>query len=83
MNTDIEALLATLTSQTKAYLAHLPAEEEPLIVGIHTGGIWIAEHLHQALQLSSSIGILDISFLSRRFQSFRTEPASEAFSASS
>lgn len=74
MNTDIEALLATLTSQTKAYLAHLPAEEEPLIVGIHTGGIWIAEHLHQALQLSSSIGILDISFYRDDFSRLGLNP---------
>jgi len=34
----------------------------PLIIGIHTGGVWVAERLHSALKLSEPAGMLDISF---------------------
>jgi pyrimidine operon attenuation protein/uracil phosphoribosyltransferase len=35
---------------------------EPLIVGIHTGGVWVAERLQQRLGLTEAMGRLDISF---------------------
>jgi pyrimidine operon attenuation protein/uracil phosphoribosyltransferase len=34
----------------------------PLLIGIRTGGVWIAERLGQALGLEEAIGELDISF---------------------
>lgn len=36
--------------------------DDPLMIGIHTGGAWVAEHLHRALAVSSPLGALDISF---------------------
>ena len=36
--------------------------EAPLMVGIHTGGVWVAERLHRALGLADALGQLDISF---------------------
>ncbi len=36
--------------------------EQPLVVGIHTGGAWIARYLHDALEIPSALGSLDISF---------------------
>lgn len=33
-----------------------------LMVGIHTGGVWVAEQLHQRLGLEEPLGYLDISF---------------------
>ena len=35
---------------------------EPLMVGIHTGGVWVAERLHALLGLGEPLGTLDISF---------------------
>jgi pyrimidine operon attenuation protein/uracil phosphoribosyltransferase len=32
------------------------------LVGIHTGGVWVAEWLHQALGIQTPLGTLDISF---------------------
>jgi pyrimidine operon attenuation protein/uracil phosphoribosyltransferase len=32
------------------------------MVGIHTGGVWIAEHLHRQLHIAEALGSLDISF---------------------
>lgn len=34
----------------------------PLMVGIHTGGVWIAQRLHARLGLTDPLGRLDISF---------------------
>ena len=35
---------------------------DPLMVGIRTGGVWLAERLHQELGLKEPLGTLDISF---------------------
>ncbi|MCU7914469.1 MAG: bifunctional pyr operon transcriptional regulator/uracil phosphoribosyltransferase PyrR [Candidatus Thiodiazotropha sp. (ex Gloverina cf. vestifex)] len=35
---------------------------DPLTVGIRTGGVWLAELLHQELGLKEPLGTLDISF---------------------
>ena len=34
----------------------------PLMVGIHTGGVWVAERLQRLLGLQEPLGALDISF---------------------
>jgi len=36
--------------------------QNPIMIGIHTGGVWVAEALHQQLGLSEPLGTLDISF---------------------
>lgn len=38
------------------------ASDDIIIVGIHTGGAWVAQALHNELQLSTELGLLDISF---------------------
>jgi pyrimidine operon attenuation protein / uracil phosphoribosyltransferase len=52
---DAEALLATLTSQLRPQ-----ASENVALVGIFTGGVWLAERLREAL--SVPMGTLDVSF---------------------
>ena len=37
------------------------AQNPPLMLGIRTGGVWIAEYLHQMMALPDPLGILDIS----------------------
>jgi len=34
----------------------------PVMIGIHTGGVWVAQWLHQQMALSDPLGVLDISF---------------------
>ena len=36
--------------------------EQPLMVGVLTGGVWIAERLHQMLQIEEPLGSLSINF---------------------
>ncbi len=38
------------------------AMDKPVMVGIHTGGVWIAEKLHQQLNIELPLSSLDISF---------------------
>ncbi|NYE61825.1 pyrimidine operon attenuation protein/uracil phosphoribosyltransferase [Duganella sp. 1224] len=56
---DAEALYATLLADVKAGLAGVP---DVAIVGIHSGGAWIAERLAADLGLSARCGVLDVSF---------------------
>ncbi|HDK38542.1 MAG TPA: bifunctional pyr operon transcriptional regulator/uracil phosphoribosyltransferase PyrR [Thiolapillus brandeum] len=35
---------------------------QPAMIGIHTGGVWIAQRLHQLMKIEVPIGQLDISF---------------------
>ncbi|MGD2083734.1 MAG: bifunctional pyr operon transcriptional regulator/uracil phosphoribosyltransferase PyrR [Chromatiales bacterium] len=34
----------------------------PVMIGIHTGGVWVAERLHALLGIEEPLGALDISF---------------------
>ncbi len=36
--------------------------DNPAIIGIHTGGAWVAKHLHYELGVEEPLGLLDISF---------------------
>lgn len=58
---DIDSLLAALVVATRERLAEHNIVE-PRLVGIHSGGVWLAQHLASALGLADEIGELDISF---------------------
>ena len=45
-----------------------------LIIGIHSGGAWIAEHLHQILGNKNPLGMLDISFYRDDFTQIGLNP---------
>lgn len=73
MNLDVDELLSSVTQQTQSLVASLD-DPQPLIVGIRTGGVWIAEHLHKKLALNKPIGILDISFYRDDFSRLGLNP---------
>ena len=54
---DPEALCAQLVLQIKPQVS-----ADTALVGIHTGGVWLAERLHAALGIVLPLGVLDISF---------------------
>ena len=60
-NLNIEHLLDQMTQNLKTMITYRNIED-PLMIGIRTGGVWVAEHLHQQLQVASPLGMLDISF---------------------
>ncbi len=57
---DAEALCQQLTLEIKQLITEKNLAQ-PLLIGIHTGGAWLAQRLQQALDLPE-LGILDISF---------------------
>ncbi|WP_089724164.1 bifunctional pyr operon transcriptional regulator/uracil phosphoribosyltransferase PyrR [Candidatus Thiosymbion oneisti] len=36
--------------------------DKPLMIGVHTGGVWLAQCLHDQIALTDPLGQLDISF---------------------
>ena len=54
---ELDTLLDNLLQDLRGYL-----DRRPLMVGVHTGGVWIAQLLHRRAKLEEPLGTLDISF---------------------
>ena len=54
---DAEQLLRSLIQKMKPEVG-----PETGLIGIHTGGVWLAERLHEALGIATPLGTLDVSF---------------------
>ncbi|MDW8468198.1 MAG: bifunctional pyr operon transcriptional regulator/uracil phosphoribosyltransferase PyrR [Burkholderiales bacterium] len=54
---DAEALLPALAAELRARLGPQTA-----MIGLYTGGAWLAERLHAMLGLSVPLGLMDIAF---------------------
>ncbi|HZM34582.1 MAG TPA: bifunctional pyr operon transcriptional regulator/uracil phosphoribosyltransferase PyrR [Burkholderiales bacterium] len=54
---DAEALCAQLAAELKPWLGPKSA-----MVGLYTGGAWLAERLHAMLGMHSPLGLMDIAF---------------------
>jgi pyrimidine operon attenuation protein/uracil phosphoribosyltransferase len=70
---DIDAAIKNMAQQLHPLL-----KKEPVMVGIHTGGVWIANRLHQALALDEPLGTLDISFYRDDFTRIGMNPQVKA-----
>ena len=60
---DAEQLLKALIEQMRPAVG-----PETGLIGIHTGGAWVAERLHQALKLQTPLATLDVSFYRDDYQ---------------
>ena len=60
---DAEQLLARLLDQMKPVVG-----PDTGIIGIHTGGVWVAQRLHAALGIQVPLGTLDVSFYRDDFE---------------
>ena len=58
---DLEQMIKQMADDLTQYL-QANNIENPLIVGIHTAGVWIARSLHERLALPDVIGELNINF---------------------
>jgi pyrimidine operon attenuation protein/uracil phosphoribosyltransferase len=61
MQVDAEQAMGVLTIALGSVLS-ARAVAAPRLVGIHTGGVWIAERLHKSYGSDAPLGALDISF---------------------
>ena len=60
-SSQFDELLDSMAADLRIYLQQHKIEN-PIMVGIHTGRVWIAEALHKRLGLSTPLSTLDISF---------------------
>jgi len=58
---DAEAIYAVLKAAVAAWLAGF-TDRRPALVGIHTGGAWLAERLHRDLCPEAPLGFLSSAF---------------------
>ncbi len=54
---DAEALVGALVEALRADVT-----PNMVLVGIHTGGVWLAERLHTALGIAHPLGCIDVSY---------------------
>lgn len=69
VNKLIEKMAADLTARLNAF-----SPDQLFMIGIHTGGVWIAEKLHQMLNLPVPLGSMDISFYRDDFSRIGMNP---------
>lgn len=60
MTMDAEALYLNLLEQISTSIAK--QARSPHLIGVHSGGAWIAERLHRDLKLASPLGYLSSAF---------------------
>lgn len=58
---EIDGIIGRMADELRSLIA-ARAIKAPLMIGIHTGGVWVADRLHEALELTEPLGHLDISF---------------------
>ncbi|MEX2354006.1 MAG: bifunctional pyr operon transcriptional regulator/uracil phosphoribosyltransferase PyrR [Gammaproteobacteria bacterium] len=70
---EIGQLLDTMAGQLQKTLAEA-GRDDPLIIGIHTGGYWIAQKLQQRLVSKPPLGELNIAFYRDDFSRIGMHP---------
>lgn len=58
---EVDTLIDAMAAQLRTLITERKLID-PAMVGIHTGGVWVAERLHKKLGLEVPLGSLDISF---------------------
>ncbi len=69
----VEDLIDSMTADLKRQLAERGARA-PVMIGIHSGGVWVAERLHRNLAIVEPLGTLDISFYRDDFSRAGLQP---------
>jgi len=72
-NFDIPSLLTKLETELKDLISSRKLSN-PLMIGVHSGGAWIAEQLHQRLNIQDPLGVMDISFYRDDFSQIGMHP---------
>lgn len=73
MNLRVNDLIATMGEDLKRLIPDR-GMERPIMIGIHTGGAWVAERLHELLKFREPLGLLDISFYRDDFSRIGVNP---------
>lgn len=70
---DISACISDMSSALRQHLEQCNIDNAAMI-GIHTGGVWVAEALHAQLGINEPLGTLDISFYRDDFSRIGMNP---------
>jgi len=70
---DVDALLSEMTKKLQNIIKDKNLDD-PVMVGIHSAGVWIAQHLHQSLKIKEELGELNISFYRDDFSRIGLHP---------
>jgi pyrimidine operon attenuation protein/uracil phosphoribosyltransferase len=73
---EIDGMIASMRDQVSALLRET-GRSDPLVIGIHTGGVWIAERLRRLLSIESPLGVLNIAFYRDDFSRIGLHPQVE------
>ena len=74
---DINELISQMASELREKFADTNADtniDDSVMVGIHTGGVWVAEQLHALLNIQQPLAQLDISFYRDDFSRIGMNP---------
>lgn len=69
--------ISELLNKLEAELKHIIIQRQlinPLMIGIRTGGVWIAEQMHARLAISEPLSLVDISFYRDDFSQIGVNP---------
>ncbi len=69
--------IPVLLNQLESSLLELIEQRQiqnPVVIGIHTGGVWVAEKIHQWLNIKEPLALLDISFYRDDFSQIGINP---------
>ncbi len=69
----VDALLEQMAAQLASQMQQRGITR-PCMIGIHTGGAWVAEELHRRLAITEPLGTLDISFYRDDFSRIGMHP---------
>ena len=72
-NLNVDVLVQSMATALRPLLA-AHSQVPNAMVGIRTGGVWVAERLHQALGLDSALGELNINFYRDDFTQIGMHP---------
>jgi len=70
---DVEILLSEMTKNLQNIIKDKKLDD-PVMVGIHSAGVWIAEHLHESLKIKEELGELNINFYRDDFSRIGLHP---------
>ncbi|MBK8817390.1 MAG: bifunctional pyr operon transcriptional regulator/uracil phosphoribosyltransferase PyrR [Methylococcaceae bacterium] len=70
---DVSELLENLEIKLKQAITERNITD-PLMIGIRSGGVWVAEILHRRLTIKQPLGLLDISFYRDDFSQIGVNP---------
>lgn len=69
--------IPALLNQLESSIIEVMQQREvrnPIVIGIHTGGVWVAEKLHRWLKVEEPLALLDISFYRDDFSQIGVNP---------